>query len=95
MAARDNYMHFRASDELTAMVNRIAAETGASKSQVLRSLIERATEGDEYDASVAAIRQAVYELSGFKKKIVRRLAMEISERIPAIIEEETAETLAS
>jgi len=86
--ARDNYLHFRVSDELMHQINELAASTpGGNKSRVCRLLLATSLEND---LAQAAVLEAIFEYAGLRKRIVNRLASEISDRIPTIIAEETA-----
>jgi metal-responsive CopG/Arc/MetJ family transcriptional regulator len=86
--ARDNYLHFRVDDALMAQVDELASQTeGGNRSQVCRMLLQQAL-GDEL--AQAAVTEALYEYSSLRKRITRRLAVEMSERIPSILREEMA-----
>lgn len=86
--ARDNYLHFRVDDSLLAAVDELTQQTeGANRSQVCRMLLQQAL-GD--DLAQAAVTEALYEYSSLRKRITRRLAVEMSERIPSILREEMA-----
>lgn len=86
--ARDNYLHFRVDDSLLAAVDELTGQTeGANRSQVCRMLLQQAL-GD--DLAQAAVTEALYEYSSLRKRITRRLAVEMSERIPSILREEMA-----
>lgn len=86
--ARDNYLHFRVDNALMAQVDELAAQTeGGNRSQVCRLLLQQAL-GDEL--AQAAVTEALYEYSSLRKRVTRRLAVEMSERIPSILREEMA-----
>ena len=86
--ARDNYLHFRVDNALMAQVDELASQTeGGNRSQVCRLLLQQAL-GDEL--AQAAVTEALYEYSSLRKRITRRLAVEMSERIPSILREEMA-----
>lgn len=85
--ARDNFLHFRVDDSLMARVDEIAERTpGGNRSQVCRLLLGQAL-GD--DLAVAAIEEALYEYSMIRKRVTAKLALEMSERLPAILDAET------
>lgn len=87
MAQRDNFLHFRVDDALMARVDEIAGRTpGGNRSQVCRLLLQQAM-GD--DLAIAAVEEAVYEYSAIRKRVTRRLAIEMAERLPSILAEET------
>jgi len=85
--ARDNFLHFRVDDSLMARVDEIADRTkNGNRSQVCRLLLAQAL-GD--DLAVAAIEEALYEYSAIRKRVTAKLALEMSERLPAILDAET------
>lgn len=86
--ARDKTLRFRASDELIARVDELVAQTpGQNRSAVLRALVHAAL-GD--GPGTAAVMQAIYDYSGVRKIIFRRLTEQMSEVLPLIVEEALA-----
>jgi metal-responsive CopG/Arc/MetJ family transcriptional regulator len=86
--ARENYLHFRVDEDLLAAVEAFAKKTeGGNRSQVCRMLLHQAL-GDEL--GMAAVEEALFEYSSLRKRVTRRLATEMSERIPTILREEMA-----
>lgn len=86
--ARDNYLHFRVDDSLLVRVDDLAERTeGRNRSQVCRMLLQQAL-GD--DLAQAAVEEALFEYSALRKRVTRRLAVEMADRIPAILREEMA-----
>jgi metal-responsive CopG/Arc/MetJ family transcriptional regulator len=86
--ARDNYLHFRVDNDLLASVDEFAGRTqGGNRSQVCRMLLHQAL-GDHLGK--AAVEEALYDYSSLRKRVTRRLATEMSDRIPVILKEEMA-----
>ena len=87
MARRDNYIHFRADDELTEMLGVFSEEQRISQSEGCRRLLRIALDDDEMRSATA---EAIALTSGAVRRAASIAVNEIAERIPAILEAELA-----
>lgn len=86
---RKNYLHFRASTDLIERIDELTVQSpNGNRSEVIRALLYEAL-GDE--AAKAAVLQAVFDFSGVRKIIFRKLADEVNALLPRIIEDSVAE----
>jgi len=80
-------LHFRVDDSLNALVRDYAEDQGVSVSEACR-LILRVTLGD--DDALAAVTETIYTFQAMRTRVVSRLAAEMQDRFPAVLDEELA-----
>jgi predicted transcriptional regulator len=78
-------LSFRTDDGLDAALAEFAADQGVPKSAAIRFLL-RAGLGEETRRN--ATIEAIFAFQRFQHKVVRSLAAELQERMPAIIDRE-------
>lgn len=80
-------LHFRIDDGLNTLVREYAKDQDVSVSEACRMLL-RITLGDE--AALAAVTETIYTFQAMRTRVVSRLAAEMQDRFPAVLDEELA-----
>lgn len=91
--ARKNFVHFRVDDELADALDRYAEKNRVSRSTAARALLETSLGIDEgldpEDAATAAIvSQAFHQFHGAVSRAVGKVASELTDRLPKILQRE-------
>lgn len=85
MARQKDFIHFRADDSLLEALDVFVAQSPTSnRSAVIRTLLWSALRNEPQRA---AALQALYDFSGVRKILVRRLIDEMDRQVPRIVRE--------
>lgn len=85
-SAKMRNLHFRADDALIEDLDAFAASLpDGNRSQAIRMLLHQALGND---AQRAAATEAIYAFQGTQKRVLRRLAGQMQDLLPSVVEEE-------